>query len=339
MISIKKISSRNKARLSAYLDRRPHRSFHKTLRRDYDRPLNLPGYWAFTKYVRKTLWASRKLFISLALVYALLIFLLVGIASQDAYSTLNETIKSTSNGVLNGSWGELGKAGLLFISAVNGSVSQTLTESQQIYATITVLMVWMTTVWLLRNILAGHKVKLRDGLYNSGAPILSTFLVFLLLIVQLLPAALALIGYSAAAATGLLNGGVEAMLFWFAAGLLVVMSLYFITSTFFALIIVTLPGMYPFKAIKAAGDIVIGRRLRILLRLLWMVLTVTVVWALIMIPVILFDLWVKGLWPVISWMPIVPIFLLVLGSITVVWVSSYIYLLYRKVVADDPTPA
>lgn len=335
MISIKKISSRNKARLSAYLNRRPHRSFHRTLRREYDRPLNLPGYWAFSKYVLEIVWASRKIFISLALVYALLTFLLVGIASQDAYSTLNETIKSTSNGVLNGSWGDLGKAGLLFVAAVNGSVSQTLTESQQIYATLTVLMVWMATVWLLRNILAGHKVKLRDGLYNSGAPILSTFLVFILLIIQLLPAALALIGYSAAASTGLLDGGVEAMLFWFAAGLLVVMSLYFITSTFFALIIVTLPGMYPSKAIKSAGDIVIGRRLKILLRLLWMALYIAVVWVFIMIPIILFDLWIKNLLPAIVWVPIIPITLLIISSVTVIWVSSYIYLLYRKVVDND----
>jgi hypothetical protein len=194
---------------------------------------------------------------------------------------------------------------------------------------------WLTSVWLLRNILAGHKVKLRDGIYNAGAPIISTFLVALLLIIQLLPAALALIGYSAASVTGLLNGGVEAMLFWIVAGLLVLLSLYLLTSTIFALVIVTLPGMYPFRAIKVAGDLVLGRRIKILLRFLWMALGVAITWALIMIPMILFDSWIKGIWPAINWLPIVPVVLLVLGSVTIIWVVTYVYLLYRKVVADD----
>jgi hypothetical protein len=187
--------------------------------------------------------------------------------------------------------------------------------------------------------LAGNKVKVRDGLYNAGAPILPTVLVAILLIVQLLPFAIALIGYSAAASTGLLDGGVQAMLFWIAAGLLALLSLYWITSTIFALIIITLPGMYPFQAIKAAGDMVIGRRLRILLRFLWMALTVVVAWIVVMIPVIIFDSWVTSVWSATSGIPVVPVTILIMSSLTVIWVSSYVYLLYRKVIADDAGPA
>ena len=155
----------------------------------------------------------------------------------------------------------------------------------------------------------------------------------------MLPLALVLIGYSAAIASGLLAGGVEAMLFWVAAGLLTSLSIYWITSTFFALVIVTLPGMYPFQAIKTAGDLVIGRRLRILLRIIWMAVGAFLAWAIILIPIIIFDTWLKGIWKAINWVPTVPIILLGLSSLTIVWVSSYIYLLYRKVVADDADPA
>jgi hypothetical protein len=231
--------------------------------------------------------------------------------------------------------GEIGKAGLLFISTATGGLNGSLSESQQIFGIVIILMAWLTNVWLLRNILAGHKLKLRDGLYNSGAPILPMFLIALVLIIQLLPAALALIGYGAASTTGLLNSGVEAMLFWFAAGLLVLISLYFIVSTIFAMIIVTLPGMYPFKAIRIAGDLVLGKRVRILMRFIWLFVITLLVWAVIMIPIILFDGWIKNIYPAISWLPIVPIFLLILSSLTVVWVSSYTYLLYRKVVDND----
>ena len=325
--------------VTSFLNRRPHRSFRRTRRRDYARSLELPGYISFTKYVTKTIWTHRKTFALLALLSAIITWLMVGIASQDNYTTLRDTLNATSGSLFSGGLGEIGKAGLLFISSATGGISQNLTEVQQVYAGLITLLTWMTSIWLLRNLLAGHKVKVRDGLYNAGSPIISTFIVALVFIIQLLPLALALIGYSAASATGLLSGGVEAMLFWIAAGLLSVLSLYWTTSTFFALVIVTLPGMYPFKALKTAGDIVIGRRLRILLRLLWMIVVTALVWAIIMIPIIILDAWFKGMWAAIAWVPTVPFVLLVITSVTIVWISSYVYLLYRKVVADDADPA
>lgn len=332
--SKKNIISKVKQRTNDFLSRRPHRSFKITRRRDYVRSLKLPGYFAFTNYVRKTLWKNRNTFLLLALIYAIITAIMVGIVSQATYKTLTDTLRTTSGGLFEGGWGEIGKAGLLYLTAITGGMSQSLTDVQQVYTGIITLLTWLTSVWLLRNILAGHKVKVRDGLYSAGAPILSTFIVALLLVVQLLPFAIALIGYSAAASTGLLNNGIEAMMFWLAAGLLCMLSLYWITSTIFALIIITLPGMYPYQAIKAAGDLVVGRRLKILLRFLWMALTVAVTWAIIMIPIILFDSWIKNVWPTIDWLPTVPIVLLALGALTIVWVSSYVYLLYRKVVAD-----
>jgi len=334
-MNIKKSFITIKKKFTSYSKHNPHRSFRRTLARDDVRSLKLPGYFAFTAYVWKTVWNNRKIFISLALVYAVLTALLVGIASQDTYSTLRETLNTTGGDFLSGSWGEIGKASLLFLTAMTGGLSQSLSDVQQIYTGLITLLTWLTSIWLLRNILAGHKVKLRDGLYSSGSPILSTFIVALLLLVQLLPLALALIGYVAASATGLLAGGVEAMLFWFSAGLLSVLSLYWMTSTFFALVIVTLPGMYPFQAIKTAGDLVIGRRIKILLRLLWMMASIVITWAIIVIPMILLDAWLKSIWPAISWLPTIPIILLALGALTIVWASSYIYLLYRKVVAND----
>ncbi len=332
---IKKPFIKIKQRVSSYLARRPHRSFLRTRRRDYVRELKLPGYFRFTKIVFDTIWDNRKIFLLLSLFYAIFTGLMVGLASQDTYQTIADTLSVTGGDMITGFWGQISKAGLLFASTATGGLSGSLSESQQIFSGIIMLMAWLASVWLLRNILAGRKPRLRDGLYNAGSPILPTFLVALILIIQLLPASLALIGYGAASATGLLNSGVEAMLFWFAAGLLTLISLYFITSTIFALIIVTLPGMYPFRAIKIAGDLVLGRRARILLRFLWLLVLTALAWAAVMIPAILFDGWIKGVWPVIAWLPIIPVFLLALGSLTVVWFSSYVYLLYRKVVDDE----
>lgn len=285
------------------------------------------------------LWQNRRTFIWVMVVYALLSGLLVGLASQDTYTTLSDTLKSTSGDLFQGNWGEIGKASLLFVSTVTGSLSSAPTEAQQIYGGLIGLLTWLTTVWLLRAIKAGQKPRFREGLYNAGAPIVSTAAVALALIVQLVPAALAVIAFSAAMSTELLSGGVIAMTFTIVALLLITLSLYWITSTLIALTVVTLPGMYPLQALKTAGDLIIGRRLRILLRWAWMALTVVVVWTLIMVPIILLDTWVKSLLPAISWLPVIPLALLLMSSLTVVFVAAYVYLLYRRVVEDDAAPA
>ena len=329
-VSFKKI----KAWQKDFLSRRPHRSFRLTRRRDYVRPLELPGYIAFTHYVNKTLWRYKKLFIGLTVVYLVLLMILVGIGSQDTYSSLIDSLKDTGSNVAQGNVSQLGQAGLIFLSIASVGISAEPTEAQQIYTIILGLLVFLTTVWLLRNIMAGHKVKLRDGLYSAGAPIVSLVVVTLILMVQMIPIFISVIAYGAASGTGLLASGVEAMLFWIAAGLLALLSIFWATSTFFGMIIVTLPGMYPMKALRNAGDLVLGRRVKILLRWLWMFMMIALFWAVVLIPVIFLDLWLKGIWPAINAAPIVPVTLAILGAVSIVWFSAYVYLLYRKVVDE-----
>lgn len=324
-----------KEKRNSFLERRPHRSFKLTRRRDYARTLKLPGYIAFNNYVNKTLWSNKRIFIWLGIVYAALYGILIGIGSQETYQTLSDFIQAAGEEILGGDFTQLGQASMVFVIAASTGLTSTLSEAQQIYAVLLILLVWLTTVWLLRNRLAGHKIVLRDGLYNAGAPIVATALVAGVLLIQLLPIGIVSLAHSFASNAGMLEGGVATMLFWIAAALLAVLSLYWATSTLFALIIVTLPGIYPFKAIRTAGDLVTGRRIRILLRWLWMLLSIVVFWAIILIPTILIDMWLKNLWPAIAGFPLVPIVILLITTFTTIWTSSYVYLLYRKVVDDD----
>ncbi len=328
-----------RAKVADIQSRRPHRSFLMTRRRDYARSLKLPGYLAFTHQVNQTLRTFRKPLLLLGLFYALTYALLVGIASQDNYTVLTDTFRGAGEEVFEGNLGQLSKAGLILGTILTTGISDKLTDAQQIFAALLMILVWLTTVWLLRNLMAGHKVRVRDGLYNAGAPIISTILVSLVLIVQLLPVGIAAIGYAAASTAGLLSGGIEAMLFWLIMVFLLLLSIYWMTATFFALIVVTLPGMYPMQALRTAGDMVVGRRLRIILRLAWMTVCIAVGWVIVMVPIILLDAWIKGTWTQIEWLPIIPVALLVVTTLSVMWAASYIYLLYRKVVDDDAKPA
>jgi hypothetical protein len=324
-----------RAKYKSFLSRQTHRSFRYSRRRDYARPIKLTSGWKVAKETLAVFRRNRSTFLPLVIVYGLTTFLVSGFMSQDAYQTLADVIDQTSGEAFSGFVGGIGSASLLFLATATGSASPTLSEGQQVYLGIVLLLAWLTTVWLLRNILAGQKVKMRDGLYSSGAPLLPTALVMMLMVVQAIPFAVVLIAYSAASATGFLDGGVEAMLFWVSAALLTSLSLYWISSTVFALIIVTLPGMYPWQAIKNASQIVSGRRLKIFSRVLWLMVVTVMIWALIMVPVILLDGWLKSIWQEASWLPIVPVFFHILSSTTVIWVSGYIYIFYRKVIQAD----
>jgi len=328
-----------KKRTAALLKRRPHRSFKLTRRRDYVRPLRMSGYWRFTHEVFAVLWKRKALFIMLAVLYAVLSAGLVGVASQSTYDELQDSFENENAGLFEGNWSEMGKAGYLLISGVTGSLNQTPTDVQRIFAALLGLLIWLTTIWLLRAIVAGKHPRLRDGLYNAGTPLVSTFFVSLIVVIQLLPIALAVLAFTAAASTGLIQGGVESMVFWMFAGLLGVLSLYWMVSTFLALVVVSLPGMYPMRAIRVGGDLVVGRRLKVILRFLWLLATLVVSWVVLLLPIIFFDKWLKGIWPLTEGWPLVPVSLLLVASLSVIWSAAYTYLFYRKVVDDDAAPA
>jgi hypothetical protein len=323
-----------------FLNRRPHRSFLLTKRRDYKRTLKLPGFFILTLEASALLWKNKKVFSLLGICFFVLIILFGLMGSQDTYQKIQDILNGTApEGLFEGASGEIGKAGLLLFTLLTQGISAQPDPGQQIIAIFISLYVWLTVIWLLRNIVADKKVKLRDGLYNAGAPILPTLLMFMIVLVQLIPAAIAIIVSAAAFQSGLIEGGAAAMLATIGVALMVTLSMYWITSTIFALIIITLPGMYPMRAMAIAGDLVIGRRLRLLLRIVWMLVVVICWWVVVMIPVILLDNWIKSIFEQISWLPVIPVVFLIMSTLTIIWSATYIYLLYRKVVDDDASPA
>ena len=334
-------AARDSARTNTnrYLSRRPHRSFRQTRRRDYVRSLKLPGYWQFTFNVWQLLISHKRLFGSLALLYAFVGAVFVGFASQDAYDQLSELLNESGETLLEGSWGEFGKAGLLLVSGLSGSFAPQLNDVQQVYAAVFALLTWLTTVWLLRSLLNGNVPRLRDAIYNAGSPIVATAIVLVILFIQLMPIFFSAIILSVAGSTGILDNGFLSMVFWLIGGLLALISVYWATSTLIALVVVTLPGMYPWQAIQTAGDLVVGRRVRILLRIVWMLASIVIAWILVVLPAILLDRGLKSWLPFFDNVPIVPIAISLVTSAAVVWAASYVYLLYRKVVEDDASPA
>lgn len=326
-------------KIESFLTRRPHRSFRLTKRRDYIRSLQLPGYTAFSFEVFAILRRHKILFLKVILLYAVLGALFVGFSSQSTYAELSNILDDQDLSSLSEGWTIVTQASTLLFIGLSGGVNAEVTDIQQVYSLLIFLLTWLTTVWLLRSILANQKPKLRDGLYNAGAPIIPTGAVLLVLTLQMIPAAAGVILYSAAASSGVLADGFTSMVAGLGAALLSVLSAYWTVSTFIALVIVTLPGMYPLQALRSAGDIVVGRRLRILFRLLWMIIGNVVAIVVVVLPLVLFDKWIKDMFEFFTVIPFVSIGVTLLSSVLVVWSAAYVYILYRKVVEDDASPA
>jgi hypothetical protein len=325
--NIKNWITKMNTRRTEYLDRRPHRSFRLTKQRDVPKRVVLPGYIAFTSEVFSTLWRYKTTFFMFMVLYILLATTFIGIAQQEQYTSFVAGLRTFGPDLLGGDLGKIAETTALFGAAITGGFATPLDRAGQINALLLGLFSWLTVVWLLRQLLAGNKVKLRDGLYNAGAPFVATLCILALMIVQLAPAIIAIVVYATASTSGALEGGVESMAFAIGAILLIVLSLYWVTSSFFAGVIVTLPGTYPMSAIRGAGDIAFGRRTSLLLRLLWLGLVLLLIWAVVLIPVLLID----GALDIV-WLPLVPLTIQFLGALSVLLSTSYIYLLYRKMI-------
>lgn len=323
---------------------RLHQSFKRSYREDYIRDLEVPGLLYHTASVFKIIFSHKKIFFGLIILALFLNIVFVGILSEDTYVNFQDALDvaasedSTSNAAnqFGERFGNFAKAGMVLVSTVmTGGLNQSMTEVQQVFAIIIFLVLWLTTIYLLRHILAGHKPKLRDGLYNALAPILSTGCVLIVAFVQAIPIMLALVLHSTAVSTNFLSTPFYALIFFIFAGLMTIFSLYLLSSTIIALLAVTIPGIYPMAALKTASDLVAGRRIRLLIRIVYMLFTLIVIWAVIMIPIILLDFWLKSSFDWLEGVPIVPFFLLFMFCFSVVYMAAYMYLFYRRVLVYD----
>ncbi len=348
---LKQQAKKVQAKQQDFLVRRPHRSFRLTPRKAYIRPFAIEGPFKFSHNVIKTIFQYKRFFAKLLAFAIIASILLVGIMSQTTYNNLRDALDQstsivqdpTASGELlvkNSFGGNLYKATLLFMStATEGGFNPAKSDSQQTILTLIFIIIWLTVVWYLRNSLAGHQVGFRDALYNAGAPIVSMFAILFVIMIQLIPLGIYLIVYSAAVSTDFISGGVESMLFMGIGFLLLIMSLYWTISSFLAMIVATIPGMGPIEALRVAGDMSVGRRPKILRRVVWHLVQVLLLWALILIPLILLENYVSSQWTFIKNIPIIPFVQLALSCLTFIWTSTYIYLLYRKIIEDESKPA
>lgn len=313
----------------------PHKSFKRSYREDYHRDIEVPGimYHIFATF--RVLFKNWKLFLPLLIIVVVLNVILVGIMSESSYTQFQDVLDQTTVEIAGGDIGNVAKAGMLLISTVTtGGLSGESSEAAIVFGVIIFLIIWLTTIFLLRHRLADHKVKLRDGLYNAMTPLVSTFVVFAIAVVQCIPIFILIIVYSAAVQTDFLATPFYALVFFIFAALMVLLSGYLLSSSLIALVAVSAPGLYPMKAINAASDLMMGRRTRFILRIIALLIALAIIWVIIMLPLIVFDLWMKTF----EWtegIPFIPVCLNIMTCFTAMYVTAYLYLYYRWMLNYD----
>jgi hypothetical protein len=278
----------------------------------------LPNVWQLTVSAYKLLARHWRIFLGITLTYGLLNLILVqGFAGNTDVSSLKHDLSQVFNGHLGTLGSSLGVFVVLVGSAGNGS-SQTAGAYQLFLALITSLAV----IWALRQLLANHTIRLRDAYYRGMYTLIPFILVLMIVSLQLLPLLIGSSIYSLVITNGIAISLLEKAIWLVLFLALAAWSLYMISASLFGLYIVTLPDMTPLKATRSAKDLVKGRRLVVLRKILYLPLLLLVVAAIIMVPIIIW------LTPLAQWV----FFLLTMFSL--IAIHTYMYNLYRELLNE-----
>lgn len=274
----------------------------------------LPNVLELVKTSSQTLWRFRYLLVGISLVYGLLNLILVqGLSNSSDIAGLKNQLNQTIHGHFSSLLSGLSVFVLLVGSAGNGS-SQTAGSYQLFLAIIASLAV----IWALRNLLAGHDIKLKDAYYKGMYPFIPFILILLVIAIELSPLIIGATIYGTVISSDIAIGLVERILFLVIFILFASLTFYWLSSSVFALYIVTLPDMTPIKALKSAKQLVKGRRFIVFRKLIALPIILIIVAAIIMLPIIIW-LTVLSKW----------IFFL-LTMLALIAVHTYLYTLYRE---------
>lgn len=312
-----------------------HRSFKRSYREDYKKESKLPSISYHIVSTFKTIFSNWKIFLPLLTIAVVLNVFFVGIMSESTYTEFQDILDQTSTEYNEDGLSNFAKSGLLLLSTITtGGLSGEASEASMVFGIMIFLILWLTTIFVLRRRLANKKVTLREGLYNAMTPLVPTFLVFLVIFIQCIPIFLLIIAYSAAVQTEFLATPFYALVFFIFAALMVILSGYLLSSSIIALVAVSAPGLYPMQALHTASDLMASRRIHFITRLIALIIVLVIVWVVIMVPLIAFDLWMKTFeWT--AGIPFVPICLNILACFTCIYCTAYLYLYYKWMLKND----
>ncbi|MBI2285564.1 hypothetical protein HYU82_01930 [Candidatus Saccharibacteria bacterium] len=300
-----------KAKKKGLRTRRLTRGQKKTLaKKEARKRTKLPGSFRLTWRVFGTLRAYWKILGGIVLVY-----LILNIVFASGISGLGASVAEIKANLENGDrfWNALGG-----FSSLVGSAGASSSQTASVLQSILIILESLVIIWALRQLLAGNKVGVKQAYYQSMSPLIPFLLVVAVIFIQLLPLTFGAPVIGTILSTILNAGGLLTMIMIFIFAVLALWSFYMISSSIFALYIVTLPDMQPRQALRSAKNLVKYRRWALMRRVAFLPIFILAAMAIIVVPLILF----------VSF-AVVPIFY-ILSTVAILFVHAYLYSLYRS---------
>ncbi len=322
--SFAKVASKLKNRHAVHKQASPHKSFRITRKSELPKLAPIPNWWKLFRQTLRLVFSNARIIFSLIGIYIVFAWLFTGAYSSDFGST-KEIFNDFSEGILS----SIEQAGLLFSEFLRGQ-TESIDAAALILINIFSVLSALSFIWVARYAMARKKTTVREALYTSGAAFVPVVLLLLLVVIQLMLGALAIIIYANISGSGFIQGPLELTLFGLLAVLFALLSAYFITGSFIALQIAALPGMYPWRALQNARSLILGRRLNVLRKMVMLVVILLFLWVVILGGAILLDNAICNgatCWSTITLLPFV-YFFLIAGTIAIV--AIYGYVLYRS---------
>ena len=313
--TIKKSSVKRTATKSRVRSVAKHRSFRLS-KKKLKQHAPVPGTLTLLKKTITSVKNNKRLFIGIGLIN--LLVSVIFIQGLSASLNINEVKQSIEEG-FGGEVSPLTTSFSLFAYLI-GTSGTTSNQSSAAFQFFLVLITSLAIIWGIRQVQAGEKPRMRDSYYNGMYPLIPFLLVLFVIGLQLVPFLIGNLIYATVIQNGLAITIIEKILWLLLFLVLFLLSAYMLTSSLFALYIVTLPQMTPMKALRSARELVLHRRFSIGLRLIALPLLLLITMMLIFVPLLLVA-------PTIAQI----LFLLVI-SMCLVLVHIYIYLLYRALI-------
>lgn len=281
-------------------------------------PVRLPSVYALTKTATKTVWDNKGLFAGITLVYGLLNLILVqGIAGSSDTASLKQTLDQIFTGHFAGL-----ASGLSVFTVMLGSAGNSSSQTAGAYQTFLALIGSLAIIWALRQVLTGSKLRIRDPYYRGMYPLVPFVLIMIVVAVQLIPLLIGSSLYAIVINNGIAAQFIERLLWALLYGAMALLTLYMLSSSLFALYIVTLPDMTPVKALRSARELVRNRRWTVLRKIICLPLILLATAAIIMVPIIVW------LTPLAQWV----FFILTMSALLAI--HAYMYTLYRELLNE-----
>jgi len=308
-----KISKAKPEIKSRKIKQTPYRTFRLSKRIKHPGK-KLPSSLQLLRISIKHLLSHPKLYFGIILVYfALTLVLVKGFGISSGLPELKDTLQEAFSGAT----GQLASSAALFGFLLTSAGSQA-SEVASTYQSILLIIISLALIWTLRQTHADNEISLKDSFYKGMYPLVPFVLVLLVIGLQLIPLLIGNGLYTIVTQNGIAVTGFEQTLWLLIFFLFALLSLYMVSSSIFALYIVTLPNITPMQALRSARELVRYRRWTVMRKVFIMPIMLVLIAALIMVPLLIF------VTPIAEWV----FFAMTMSAVAVV--HSYMYTLYRE---------